>query len=215
MLASGAHAPDFWCYSGASYEDRRDWVQPVAAGFTQDNFLGMEASDYGGGTPIVDVWRRDGGLAVGHVESTPRRVSLPVEGQRGAVRVAVCGREKRYLRSGEKFDTPETFVAVHDGDYFAVLNGYRLLMSERGMMPAAPPAQAYEAIWCAWGYERDCTTELIEGTLPKVKELGLEWAVIDDGWQSMIGDWTSPSRQVSERRCGHARAGLETFASPA
>ncbi len=61
--------PDFWCYSGASYEDRRDWVQPVAAGFAQDNFLGMEASDYGGGTPIVDVWRRDGGLAVGHVET--------------------------------------------------------------------------------------------------------------------------------------------------
>ena len=44
---------------------------------------------------------RDGGLAVGHVETTPRRVSLPVQGQRGGVRVAVCGREKRYLRPGE------------------------------------------------------------------------------------------------------------------
>ena len=57
------------------------------------------------------------------------------------------------------------------------------------MTPAAPPAPAYEAIWCAWGYERDCTTQLIEGTLPKVRELGLRWAVIDDGWQAMIGDW--------------------------
>jgi alpha-galactosidase len=189
-LASGTRAPQFWCYSGATYEDRRDWVQPVAPGFAQDNFLGMEASDYGGGTPIVDVWRRDGGLAVGHVETTPQRVSLPVQGQRGAVRVAVCGRERRYLKTGESFDTPETFVAVHDGDYFAALNRYRLLMSERGMTPAVPPAPAYDAIWCAWGYERSCTTELIVGTLPKVKELGLEWAVIDDGWQAMIGDWT-------------------------
>jgi len=34
---------------------------------------------------------------------------------------------------------------------------------------------------------------LIEGTLPKVKELGLDWAVIDDGWQAMIGDW-NPDR---------------------
>ena len=67
----GAAAPAFWSYSGASYEDRRDWVQPVKHGFAQDNFLGMEASDYGGGTPIVDVWRRDGGLAVGHVETSP------------------------------------------------------------------------------------------------------------------------------------------------
>ncbi len=186
---AGTGSPAFWCYSGASYEDRRDWVQPVEPGFAQDNFLGMEASDYGGGTPIVDVWRRDGGLAVGHVETTPRRVSLPVQGQRGAVRVAVCGRERRTLRPGERFETPQTFVAVHGGDYFAALASYRHLMSERGLTPARPPAASYEPIWCAWGYERACTTALITGTLPKVKELGLEWAVIDDGWQAMIGDW--------------------------
>jgi alpha-galactosidase len=189
VLASGARAPEFWCYSGATYEDRRDWVQPVEPGFAQDNFLGMEAADYGGGTPIVDVWRRDGGLAVGHAETTPKRVSLPVQGQRGSVRVAVCGREKRDLKPGDMFETPETFVAVHNGDYFAALGAYRRLMSERGLTPAVPPAASYEPIWCAWGYERACTTALIEGTLPKVKELGLQWAVIDDGWQAMIGDW--------------------------
>ncbi len=187
--AAGTRAPAFWCYSGATYEDRRDWVQPVGPGFAQDNFLGMEASDYGGGTPIVDVWQREGGLAVGHVETTPKRVSLPVQGRRGAVRVAVCGREKRYLKPGDRFETPETFVAVHHGDYFAALSSYRRLMSERGLNPAVPPAASYEPIWCAWGYERACTSALIEGTLPKVKELGLAWAVIDDGWQAMIGDW--------------------------
>ncbi len=193
LLASGRRTPEFWCYSGATYEDRRDWVQPVEPGFAQDNFLGMEASDYGGGTPIVDVWRRDGGLAVGHAESTPKRVSLPVQGDRGTVRVAVCGREKRNLKPGEIFQTPQTFVAVHGGDYFPTLSTYRRLMSERGLTPAVAPAASYEPIWCAWGYERACTTALIEGTLPKVKELGLEWAVIDDGWQAMIGDW-SPHR---------------------
>jgi alpha-galactosidase len=191
--ASETRTPAFWCYSGASYEDRRDWVQAVEVGFEQDNFLGMQASDYGGGTPIVDVWHRAGGIAVGHVETSPRRVSLPVHAERGAVRVAVCGTDKRYLRSGETFTTPETFVAVHGGDYFAVLNTYRNLMSERGLTPAVPPSTSYEPIWCAWGYERTCTTALIEGTLPKVKDLGLEWAVIDDGWQAMIGDW-NPDR---------------------
>jgi alpha-galactosidase len=25
--------------------------------------------------------------------------------------------------------------------------------------------------------------------MPKVQELGLRWAVIDDGWQSNVGDW--------------------------
>ena len=188
--ALGARLPAFWCYSGASYEDRRDWVQPVVPGFAQDNFLGMEASDYGGGTPVVDVWRRDGGLAVGHLEPTPQRVSLPVQEEHATIRVAVCGRELRELPPNGRFDTPETFVAVHGGDHFATLSRYRGLMSERGLAPATPRPSAYEPIWCAWGYERECTTALIEGTLPKVKELGLDWAVIDDGWQAMIGDWT-------------------------
>ncbi len=73
VLAAGARAPAFWCYSGATYEDRRDWVQPVGPGFAQDNFLGMEASDYGGGTPIVDVWqprrRARGGSCGNHAEA--------------------------------------------------------------------------------------------------------------------------------------------------
>ena len=189
LLASGRQTPAFWCYSGATYEDRRDWLQPVRTGFTQDNFLGMEASDYGGGTPIVDVWHPEGGLAVGHVERVPKRVSLPVQSEPGAVRVAVCGREKRYLRPGERFETPETFLAVHTGDYFAALAAYRRVISERGLAPATPSMASYEPIWCAWGYERECTTALIRGTLPKVKELGLDWAVIDDGWQAAIGDW--------------------------
>jgi alpha-galactosidase len=191
--ASGHRTPAFWCYSGASYEDRRNWVQPVELGFEQDNFLGMEASDYGGGTPIVDVWHRTGGVAVGHVETSPRRISLPVHAETGGVRVAVCGKQRTYLRPGETFETPQTFVAVHGGDYFQVLCTYRNLMSERGLTPAVSPPASYEPIWCAWGYERSCSPALIEGTLPKVKELGLDWAVIDDGWQAMIGDW-NPNR---------------------
>ena len=181
--------PAFWCYSGASYEDRRDWVQPVKHGFAQDNFLGMEASDYGGGMPIVDVWRREAGLAVGHVETGPRLASLPVQEQNGGVRVALSARDKRELAPGETLRAFEAFVSVHERDHFATLNTYRQLMADRGLHPAQPNPACYESIWCAWGYERECTTALIVGTLPKVKELGFTWAVIDDGWQSNIGDW--------------------------
>src|SRR5260370_13556945 len=51
-------ALDYWSFSGASYVDRRDWVQPLHAGFVQRNFMGMNATDYGGGTPGGDVLRR-------------------------------------------------------------------------------------------------------------------------------------------------------------
>ncbi len=190
LLLESRAAPGFWSYSGATYEDRRDWVQPVTRGFTQDNFLGMEAADYGGGTPIVDVWRKDLGLAVGHVETSPKLVSLPLQELKGGVRLAVSSRDKRYLRAGETFQTLSTFVSVHERDHFGTLDTYRRLMADRGMTPAVPNAASYEPIWCAWGYERDCTTALIEGTLPKVQDLGLKWAVIDDGWQAKIGDWT-------------------------
>jgi alpha-galactosidase len=51
------------------------------------------------------------------------------------------------------------------------------------------PETAYEPVWCAWGYERGFTMKQIEGALPKVRELGYKWAVLDDGWQTSEGDW--------------------------
>jgi alpha-galactosidase len=192
---SGESDPPFWSFCGSTHADRRDWVQPVKPGFDQQNFMGMESADYGGGTPIVDVWRRDCGIAIGHLELTPRPVSLPVSCHDAGVDLAIVSPLERTLQPGEKFDTHETFVATHTGDYFTVLNSYRRIMAARGLASPHPPQSAYEPIWCAWGYERDCTLQLIEDTLPKVKELGLRWAVIDDGWQAAIGDWrTNPQK---------------------
>src|SRR5579884_2206953 len=52
-----AKQPAFWSYQSGSYEKRPDWLLPLKPGFTQQNFMGMNATDYGGGTPVVDVWR--------------------------------------------------------------------------------------------------------------------------------------------------------------
>ncbi len=187
--------PPFWSYCGSTHADRRDWVQPLKAGFAQENFLGMTASDYGGGIPVVDVWRRDCGIAVGHLETAPRLLSLPVKRTGRGAQLGVAGPVKLTLAPQETFTTPETFLAVHTGDYFRTLDIYRRRMAESGICAPKPPDSAYEPIWCAWGYERECTVPLIEGTLPKVRELGLRWAVIDDGWQTNVGDWNlSPAK---------------------
>src|SRR5262245_44780119 len=182
-------ALDYWSFSGASHEDRRDWVQPVRGDFDQRNFMGMNASDYGGGTPVVDVWRRDHGLAVGHVETVPKLVALPLATTEAGARIAVECDRPMTLAPGEGFSTFETFVAVHRGDYFATLDAYRRLLGERGMAQAKVPPAAYEGIWCAWGYERDFTVGDVTATLPKARELGLGWAGLDDGWQTAVGDW--------------------------
>jgi alpha-galactosidase len=189
QVPASAAVPAFWSFCGSTHPDRRDWVQPVKPGFSQENFMGMAASDYGGGTPIVDLWRADAGVAIGHLETVPQLVSLPLRCTERGATLAIVANVSRTLNPGATFVTPQTFVAVHSGDYFAVLDGYRRIMGARGISSPAPPAAAYEPIWCAWGYERNCTVKLIEDTLPKVQDLGLRWAVIDDGWQSNVGDW--------------------------
>ena len=183
-------APPFWSYQSGSYEKRPNWIVPLHANFRQENFLGMNASDYGGGTPIVDVWRRDVGVAVGHVEPRPKLVSLPVSMPDSAhAKIAVTYRHAVSLGPGESLHTFRTFAAVHQGDYFRSLAEYRRFMMKQGFQMAAPPDDAYGAIWCAWGYGRSVQPKQVYDTLPTVKRLGFKWVTLDDGWQNNVGDW--------------------------
>ncbi|VXC99100.1 glycoside hydrolase family 36 protein [Sphingomonas sp. 8AM] len=184
-----AHRDGAWTFAGASYPDRRDGIQKVAPGFDQRNFMGMNASDYGGGTPVAVVWRRDVGLAIGHVETSPRQVSLPVSVQPDATRLGLSGDQTVLLAPGGTLSLPFSFLMAHEGDHFRPLDAYRRLMAERGVAAPTIPEPSYGPIWCAWGYERDFTLDQVYGTLPKAKALGFEWAVLDDGWQTAEGDW--------------------------
>ncbi len=184
-----AGSPMLWSYQGGSYEDRPDWILPIHSGFSQQNFMGMNASDYGGGTPVVDVWRREIGLGVGHAETVPKLVSLPVEMPDSCASLGIFFPANRVLQSGEKLETFETFVSVHRGDFFSTLSEYRRLLESKGIRFTRPPAASYEPIWCAWGYERKFTMDQIYEALPMAAKLGFAWACLDDGWQTNEGDW--------------------------
>ncbi len=180
----------FWSFQSGSYEKRPNWILPLHPGFSQENYLGMNASDYGGGTPIVDVWRKDVGIGVGHVEPRPKLISLPVSMPNAhAAQVSVQDRQPRSLEPGENFHTLRTFVAVHQGDYFATLLTYRGFMLKQGFQMAKAPASAFGAIWCAWGYGRNFKPQQVYDTLPTVKQMGFTWVTLDDGWQNNYGDW--------------------------
>jgi alpha-galactosidase len=192
----GAGPERLWSYQSGSYSNRPDWVRPLRRGFAQQNFLGMNASDYGGGTPVVDVWRRDVGLAVGHLEAAPRLLSLPVRMPTAAgAELGVEQQVDRTLAPGESVDSLRSFVMVHTGDHFASLARYRRLMIALGVAFPAPPEAAYDPIWCGWGYGRKFTAAQITGTLGKAAELGFGWAVLDDGWQTAEGDWRLDPRK--------------------
>ena len=186
----GSGEPAFWSYQSGSYEKRPDWVLPLKTGFDQENYLGMNDTDYGGGTPVVDVWRRDVGIAVGHLELSPKLVSLPVAmpDQEHAT-VAVHFKLNRELKPGETIKTFRTFVIVHQGDYFRSLAEYRQAMVKQGVVFKPAPDDAFGPIWCAWGFGRKCTPAQVYNALPMVKKLGFRWVTLDDGWQTAEGDW--------------------------
>ncbi len=188
----------FWSFQGQSTEVRADWILPVKQGFYQRNYMGMNNSDYGGGIPVSDVWRRDIGLAVGHASPHPELVSVPVSMENAnyaEVAVEKSFKKPYELEAGGELSTPETFVLIHHGDAFSALREFSQFMQKNGVQLTKSPEAAYEPVWCAWGYERKFTEDEVIGTLPKVKELGIKWAVIDDGYQMGEGNWNvNPKR---------------------
>ncbi len=192
VLIAHSHGqnPAFWSYQSGSYAKRPNWTLPLHSGFHQENYLGMNASDYGGGTPVIDVWSKDVGLAVGHIEPGPRLISLPIS-MPDAIHayVGVHSKKDRTLEPGENFHTLRTFVSVHQGDYFRTLTEYRRLMIRQGFQMASAPESAFGPIWCAWGYGRNVQLKQVYDTLPTVKKMGFAWVTLDDGWQNNYGDW--------------------------
>ena len=130
----------------------------------------MAASDYGGGIPMANIWRRDAGLAVGHVEPIPRLLDLP-----GAQDDQ--GREHRHRgREGTQARArPGTLHRSHlpDRAHRRSLRAARPSTASFSKMKASwrrrRPESAFAPVWCAWGYEREFTVEQIVATLPKVR----------------------------------------------
>lgn len=191
--------PAFWSFQGQSTIARADWILPVDSTFSQSNYMGMNDSDYGGGIPVTCLWHKEGGIAVGHVELSPRLVALPVTKSKydayAQVAVESAGESAPSFEQGDTVTTVHTFVSAYQGDCFAPLRQFSEYMQASGLtMPESEPA-AFEPMWCAWGYEREATFAEILGTLPKVKELGIKWATVDDGYQIAEGDWELDTRR--------------------
>lgn len=190
-ILSNGDNPPFWSFQGESTEERNSWIIPVSDNFSQNNYMGMNDSDYGGGIPVICLWRKDIGIAIGHLENHPELVSLPVKMESDYAEISI---EKNYQNplsippKGE-ISSCKTFISIFKGDCFSPLRNYaKLLEKVSVVMPESEP-DAFEASWCAWGYGRKFTISEILGTIDKVKELGIKWVTIDDGYQIAEGDW--------------------------
>src|SRR6266567_3418092 len=75
-----AQAYDMWSFQGSSYDWGKDDVQKLTRTSTQPNAMGEAVKGgYGGGIPVVAFWTASVGEAIGHVETTPWTLSIPVK----------------------------------------------------------------------------------------------------------------------------------------
>jgi alpha-galactosidase len=196
-LADSAAAPnDMWSFHGASIRWGKDNVFEIPKQFEQQNQMGSmvevkgDLGSVGGGIPVVAFWTRTVGEAIGHVETLPLVLSIPVETQAdqrvdAAVSIAAHAR----LAPGEVYSTPRTFLAVYYGDYYEPLRIYSDVIDREGLTKATNNNEDYAVSWCGWGYLADVTPAQMLGTIPKLKEMGIHWATLDDRWFNNYGDW--------------------------
>jgi alpha-galactosidase len=196
LAQSGAKPHEMWAFFGSSLKWGKDDAVPIPAKFSQENPFGapVETRDdlgrVGGGVPVVAFWTRTSGLAIGHLETLPLAISIPTQTTAdGRVEASVEVPAAMTLKAGESFATPRTFLMVYHGDYYEPLRMWSRAIEREGMTPPKNNEENYAVSWCGWGYESDVTPKQMTETIPKLKELGIHWATLDDRWFDNYGDW--------------------------
>jgi len=188
---SKAKPYDMWSFQGSSYDWGKDDVQKLTRVSAQPNVMGEAVKGgYGGGIPVVAFWTASVGEAIGHVETLPWTLSMPVKVESdGRVTASVEIPVNAGLKPGESYSSPRSFVAVYSGDFYEPLRMWSSVLQKEGWEIPKPSNEAYNVSWCGWGYEFNVTPAQMLGTVPKLKELGIKWATLDDRWFDTYGDW--------------------------
>jgi alpha-galactosidase len=191
-LASSDAAPyDLWSFQGSSYNWGKDDVIHISKKFTQPNLMGAQLKNgLGGGIPVAAFWTGSVGEAIGHLETLPLVLSLPVKvADDGRINSGLQVEPGVTLQPGDTYSTPRSFVSVYSGDYYEPLRLYSNALEREGWNLPKPSSEAYNVAWCGWGYEFNVTPKEMLGTVPKLKEMGIKWATLDDRWFNNYGDW--------------------------
>jgi len=191
-LADAKSQPwEMWSFHGSSYDWGKDDVVKLTRAFSQPNVMGeMVKGGYGGGIPVVAFWTHRVGEAIGHVETLPISAAVPAKVDAdGRVDAELEFAVNATLKPGETYSTPRSFVSVYAGDFYEPLRLWSSVLQKEGWELPKPSSEAYNVSWCGWGYEFNVTPAQMVGTIPKLKEMGIKWATLDDRWFDTYGDW--------------------------
>jgi alpha-galactosidase len=180
-----------WTFQGASLLWGRDNVFPLPASFRAENPMGeMVAQGYGGGIPVNDYWNGRVGLATGHIEPEPVACWMPVETQvNGGERIYFETRPRATLEPGGTLTSPRSFVAVHRGDFYEGLATYSAMLRAEGVTFLKYSESLYHPIWWTYAFGHNFRPAEVYNSIPKFKEFGIEWLIINNRWWDHYGDW--------------------------
>ena len=193
---NAATTQPLWTFDGASLKWGKDEIFPVPAKYSEENPFGAQVpvkddlGHVGGGIPVVAFWSQHVGEAIGHIETVPLVLTLPVGTTGpGSVEASVAIPANATLKPGETFSTPRTFLAIYSGDFYEPLSMWSNVVEKEGLSRPANNNENYAVSWCGWGYEFAVTPKEMLETIPRLKDLGIHWATLDDGWFNNYGDW--------------------------
>jgi alpha-galactosidase len=182
-----------WSFHGSSEKWGKDEVVLISKAFTRENPMEQVMKGVpgtGGGIPVVAFWTAEMGEAIGHVETLPLTLKMPVDVDASErVKASMELEPERTLHPGETYSTPVSFLSVFHGDFYEPLRMYSDALGAQGRELPKPTSADYEANWCGWGYELKVTAAQMIGTIPKLQQLGLKWTTLDAGWFDVRGDW--------------------------
>ncbi len=191
LINNSYNKHDFWILQGGSYKERPDWILPVTENFSFENYQGQqfEKGEMGGGLPVLDVWNKESGILIGSLREKPTLLSLPAKvNKKNYFEIGI-----EYIRDSLEFkDTYKTIpmvIAVHNGDYYNGLRTYSEIMAQNGFKMPKPVDDAYEPIWCGWGFGPNFTQEQMFEMIPIIKNFGFKVATVDAGWFYYNGDY--------------------------
>lgn len=139
--------------------------------------------------PLADIYAAGGGIAVGDASATRREVHTPVRETANSAQISIKWPGKS-IPSGEERAVGQSFVTVHNGDYYSGLRGYKNAMECLGMkMLTDVSERSFEPRWESWGWGFNWTIELILGKLDELEGVGVKQITLDDGWYDSAGDW--------------------------
>ena len=191
-----------WALHPRNWKWGEDFLFPVDRGtsLTGENLLVRinsqgEPASMGGGLPAVSYLTPKAAMTIGYLSAKMKVIRWPLKDETGRFTVGLerdlgLGPEKSILKPKEVYRSLETFVALHEGDFYEGIRVMSRLFQDDGVRYKNPPIESLMATtWSNRGSRDDWSKQYIIDMLPELKRYGVQWIHLGGRWETNLGDY--------------------------